>query len=123
MLKIKKKGNHWILSVINIRDKRYEYYDSMNGNSYKTIFENYKKYLKEEEKDKKVNENKINTDKFEYYVPKDITPQQRNGYDCGVFTCIFSNYVSQDIPFNFDQSFMSYFRKKLVLNILNKNII
>jgi hypothetical protein len=28
---------HWVLAVINLRDKRFEYYDSMNDDNYPCI--------------------------------------------------------------------------------------
>jgi sentrin-specific protease 1 len=112
------------LSVINIKSKRFEYYDSLNGMSYHEIFKNLKNYLIDEIKDKNYEINLIDLVKnYNSYVPSNKTPQQSNGYDCGVFTCVFANYVSQDKNFDFNQTHITnYFRKKFILNILNKNL-
>jgi Ulp1 family protease len=65
------------------------------------------------------------------YSPSDI-PQQRNGYDCGVFMCKFAEAVMretaaeheatnphQPMSFHFSQAHMSMFRKRLVLEIVD----
>lgn len=52
------------------------------------------------------------------------TPQQNNGFDCGVFTCMFMNCLSKGLDvdnvvngFGFNQDNMSYLRKKLIIEI------
>jgi sentrin-specific protease 1 len=30
-------GNHWCLAVINFKEKRFEYYDSMGGKNYECL--------------------------------------------------------------------------------------
>ena len=54
-------------------------------------------------------------------VPTDfsITPQQENGNDCGVFTTMFADFLTDDLPFNFSQENCALFRNKIYLNILN----
>lgn len=42
------------------------------------------------------------------------TPQQENGYDCGVFTCQFMESLSRGVDiFPFDQSDMAYIRDRM----------
>jgi sentrin-specific protease 1 len=52
------------------------------------------------------------------YCPRD-TPQQENGYDCGVFTCQFLEALSRgmDSPFNFSQRSMAFLRRRMILEI------
>ena len=50
-------------------------------------------------------------------------PKQKNGYDCGVFTCKFAEYTSCDMEFDFNQESMSKFRIQIGLRILNKNCL
>jgi sentrin-specific protease 1 len=51
-----------------------------------------------------------------YYNPK--TPQQANGYDCGVFTSQFIECLSRrDGHFDFDQKNMPYLRRKMIHEI------
>ena len=60
--------------------------------------------------------------KISKHVARHI-PQQQNGYDCGIFACKFANFISQDLDFTFDQRHMSYFRKRLSVEILRKTIL
>jgi Ulp1 family protease len=54
--------------------------------------------------------------------PKNI-PAQENGYDCGVFTCIFAEYSSRGEPFDFSQSHMKYFRQRLIYEISQAELL
>ncbi len=40
------------------------------------------------------------------------TPMQRNLKDCGILQCITMNYLCENLPFNYDSSQCSLFRKK-----------
>lgn len=50
-------------------------------------------------------------------------PQQMNGSDCGVFTCMFAEYLARDYEITFTQEHMPYFRKKMILEILYKRLL
>lgn len=41
-----------------------------------------------------------------------------SGYDCGVFTCMFADFVSRDAPLTFDQSHVAECRERIALSIL-----
>jgi sentrin-specific protease 1 len=58
------------------------------------------------------------------YCPRD-TPQQENGYDCGVFTCQFLEALSRgmDSPFNFTQRSMMYLRRRMILEIARTELL
>jgi Ulp1 family protease len=47
---------------------------------------------------------------------------QIDGFNCGVFTCLFAAYVTVDIRFNFSGSLdnMSLMRKFIMLDMLNR---
>jgi sentrin-specific protease 1 len=46
------------------------------------------------------------------------TPQQENGYDCGVFTCQFMESLSRGVDeFVFDQDDMPYIRDRMTWEI------
>ena len=53
---------------------------------------------------------------------KDI-PQQLNGYDCGVFTCMFAEYLSRKAKMTFNQSHMPLFRQRIVYEIVKNNLL
>ena len=48
------------------------------------------------------------------------TPQQDNGWDCGVFTCMFANYISADLTLNFSCRDMPRFREEITWDILRQ---
>eukprot|EP01114_Cavostelium_apophysatum_P018007 TRINITY_DN5479_c0_g1_i1.p1 TRINITY_DN5479_c0_g1~~TRINITY_DN5479_c0_g1_i1.p1 ORF type:complete len:615 (-),score=139.27 TRINITY_DN5479_c0_g1_i1:51-1895(-) len=109
-------GNHWCLGVINMEDKRFEYYDSFGGNNEKCL-QLLRRYTADEHKAKKGKD--LDLSDWENYTPKDI-PMQKNGYDCGVFMCKFADYLSKGQGLIFSQKNMSYFRRRMVLDILAK---
>ena len=46
------------------------------------------------------------------------TPQQTNGCDCGVFTCMFADYLGAGEALNFSQADMPHFRYRVGARIL-----
>ena len=112
-------GTHWVLAVINLKDKRFEYYDSLKGNPY-NILDNLRKYIQNESMDKK--KTVFNIDLFTDHININI-PIQTNGSDCGVFCCEFASYLSKGIELTFTQNDMPLFRKKICLAILKKEEI
>lgn len=47
-----------------------------------------------------------------------MTPQQENGYDCGVFTCQFLEALSRgEEMFRFTQQDMAYLRRRMIWEI------
>ena len=50
-------------------------------------------------------------------------PQQRNGFDCGVFMCKNADYHARDGLLNFTQADIDYFRRRIVLEIRNCALI
>jgi len=108
-------GNHWCLAIVNFNNKRFEYYDSLGGDNL-TCHKALRRYIADEHKDKKKTD--FDFTGWENYTPKDI-PHQRNGYDCGVFMCKFADFSSKNKGFNFSQKNMQYFRKRMVLDIVN----
>jgi len=56
------------------------------------------------------------------YLWKPTTPQQNNDADCGVFSCMFANYLSQGIELRFSAQDMTTFRMRITLDILRKEV-
>jgi len=112
---------HWTLAVIFMQKKQIVYYDSMSGSG-KEKLNLLLKWLQDEHKDKK----KSPLPNVESWVlsnsPQISTPQQQNGYDCGVFTCINSDYLSDDLPLSFSQKDMPLFRQKICAHILRGSL-
>ncbi|KAJ3409467.1 SUMO1 sentrin specific peptidase 1 [Chytridiales sp. JEL 0842] len=110
---------HWCCGAINFKKKRFEYYDSLHGNN-PGFFKAMREYIQAESLDKK----KVAFDLSGWtdYCPKSI-PAQQNGYDCGVFTCTFADYLSRDLPFDFSQKDMQYLRKRITYELLEKKLM
>lgn len=108
------KPQHWCLAVINIKEKKFEYYDSLGGEGYSCL-KLLRDYVIQEHKDKKKCE--IDLSDWQNYIPSNI-PKQENGYDCGVFLCKYADYASQNREFTFKQKNMCYFRKRMILDII-----
>jgi len=112
-------GNHWCLGVINFRDKRLEYYDSMGGKNPGCI-KNLKQYVMDEHQAKKGTP--IDMEDWTVYTPGHSIPQQNNAYDCGVFMCQFAeSLASGNSVENVNQADMPYYRKRMMLEILSNN--
>ncbi|XP_017885786.1 sentrin-specific protease 1-like [Ceratina calcarata] len=112
-------GIHWCMSIIDFRDKTIRYYDSMGGDNQKCLA-SLRNYLEAESLDKKGKP--FDTRDWKLVNVKDI-PQQMNGSDCGVFSCMFAEFICANRKITFAQEDMSYFRKKMVYEILNSKIL
>lgn len=112
-------GMHWCLATVDLRTKCVRYFDSMLSDNNKCL-EALLKYLEDEHQDKKSSP----FDKTGWMAEnvKDI-PQQMNGSDCGMFACMFAEYLSRDADITFDQQHMPYFRRKMVYEIVTGNLL
>jgi len=110
-------GVHWTCVVIFMKLKRIQFFDSM-GSSGRSYLQGLLQYLEDEHKDKK--KSQLDTSDWEL-VPcdSDSCPQQNNGFDCGVFTCMFADFISRDLPLTFTQRDITRCRDRIALSILN----
>ncbi|XP_034489618.1 sentrin-specific protease [Drosophila innubila] len=106
-------GVHWCMAIIHMKNKTIRYYDSM-GKPNQMVLNALETYLREESLDKR----KLPFDTSDFKIENvQNVPQQTNGSDCGVFSCMFAEYITRNKPLNFSQEHMEYFRKKMVLEI------
>jgi len=114
LIPINHHNSHWTGAAINFRRKRIESYDSMNLDR-RSIFKGLRHYLELEHQNKK--KKPFDFTGWEDYDPED-TPQQENGYDCGVFTCQFLEALSRgEEVFNFSQRNMPYLRRRMIWEV------
>ena len=115
-------GAHWTCAVVFMQNKKIQYFDSMSGSGTNYV-QGLFQYLQDEWKAKKGAE-MPDLDQWElvYGHEGDNIPQQHNGYDCGVFTCMFAYYLSVDRPLSFNQSHINQFRDCIALSILNGKV-
>jgi len=107
---------HWCLAVINVKEKRFEYYDSLGGRNPECL-RTLRRYLIDEFADKK--KGTLSLDEWTDVVPENI-PMQLNGFDCGVFCVKFADYCGRGQPFMFTQKEMPLIRRRLILSLLEK---
>ncbi|EDO15332.1 hypothetical protein Kpol_1011p2 [Vanderwaltozyma polyspora DSM 70294] len=109
--------SHWALGMIDIPRKRIIYADSLshgpNAMSF-AILSDLKNYVVEESK------NAIGED---FDLSHIDCPQQPNGFDCGIFVCMNTLYLSQDSALTFksdDAPRMRSYISHLIISTPNK---
>lgn len=115
-------GNHWCLAVVDFATRTISYYDSLGGSPHgccDTLLD----YLRYESNDKKnLDFDDENWRLVNSYLETGI-PKQQNGSDCGVFACTFAEYLTRKAKLNFTQEHMSYFRKKMIYELITKELL
>ena len=113
-------NQHWILVVLHMNQKRIEIYDSMTAHLKDTIRCRIRKrllqYLNDEHKRL---HNRSMPDQHLWRLDhsgRDV-PQQKNGFDCGVFVCVFADFLSLGLPLIFEQRHVSKIRGHIILAI------
>ena len=114
-------GTHWGCAVIYVQDKKIQFYDSLhkNGEEYlRAIFQ----YLKDEWEDKRGGE-LPDAEQWTLITTRNCTPMQHNSFDCGVFTCMFADFISMGYDLAFNQAHIDYCRNRILRSVLNDAII
>jgi sentrin-specific protease 1 len=128
-------NTHWTLAVIHMNKKRIDYYDSMSGSG-RLYVTGLLRWLKDEAKAKKNMD--LNVSEWTVHDGNDIiqlgqahsddelignVPQQLNGSDCGVFTVICADFLSDDLPLSYSQNDMQFFRRKIAADIVRGSLL
>ncbi|KAL3634582.1 hypothetical protein CASFOL_021636 [Castilleja foliolosa] len=108
------KGNHWCLAIINKKDKKFQYLDSLGGVD-SQVMSVLARYYVDEVKDKTGKD--INVESWDEEFVTNL-PYQENGFDCGMFMIKYVDFYSRDIGLCFNQTHMPYFRQRTVKEIL-----
>jgi sentrin-specific protease 1 len=103
-------NTHWTLAVAYIQKKEIHYYDSMSGSG-KRHMEAIRQWLVDEAREKK--QMTLNPAEWKLVDREEHVPQQRNGYDCGVFSIICADYLSDSLPLEYTQEEMPDNRIKI----------
>ena len=106
---------HWTLAVVYPQEKRIEYFDSMRGKG-KFYMDGLLQWIKDEAATK---EHPINIEEWTTYSRSDEIPQQGNGFDCGMFAIIAADFLLDNLPLQYSQQNMEFFRMKIIVHILN----
>ncbi|KAK7387910.1 hypothetical protein VNO78_22708 [Psophocarpus tetragonolobus] len=105
---------HWCLAVINKKDKKFQYLDSLRGVD-RHVMKVLAGYIVDEIKDKTGKD--IDVSSWEKEFVEDL-PEQQNGYDCGVFMIKYADFYSRNLGLCFNQEHMPYFRRRTAKEIL-----
>ncbi|KAK6460131.1 hypothetical protein DFJ63DRAFT_262625 [Scheffersomyces coipomensis] len=112
-------NTHWALAVINNLTHSIQYFDSLissNGNIRAITL--LKDYVEQEAKRLNVNI----TNEYQLF-PRMQSPQQANGYDCGVFTCTAAKYLSLSQPLRYSQNDMKSIRRRMTYEIMTNELL
>ena len=113
IIPVNQSNVHWVLAVIDLKNKRFEYFDSLYGED-DACLDFLSQYLMDEFKNKR-NEERPDILEWPKVYQKSI-PKQVNGYDCGVFLILFADYLSKSAKLDFSQNNIENFRVKLALD-------
>ena len=116
-------NNHWCCGCINIKEKKFEFYDSMHGSAYR-VFRIMRRYLIDEYDDKMILDDDspiLNLNEWTNYDGKKYA-KQRNSDDCGVFTLKCCEFLSDGKFPTFTQADMPHFRRQIMVNIINRHV-
>ncbi|OVA14890.1 Peptidase C48 [Macleaya cordata] len=108
------KEIHWCLAVINKKEQKFQYLDSLRGID-SQVLKVLARYFMEEVKDKSSKDIDISSWKHEYV--EDL-PEQENGWDCGMFMIKYADFYSRGLGLCFNQEHMPYFRRRTAKEIL-----
>jgi sentrin-specific protease 1 len=111
--------SHWVLVIALMQQKCILYRDAMGGNGQKYTSA-IMQYLGDEMREKLgVMMTKAECDLWHVQlIPPAESPQQQNGYDCGMFVCMYADYMLQDLPEQFSQQDMPMLRRKICYCVL-----
>ncbi|KAK9288513.1 hypothetical protein L1049_016972 [Liquidambar formosana] len=93
------KEVHWCLAVINKKEEKFQYLDSLRGTD-SQVLKVLARYFMDEVKDK--NGNDIDVSSWKQEFVEDL-PEQENGWDCGVFMIKYADFYSRGVGLCFNQ--------------------
>ncbi|CAH8353313.1 unnamed protein product [Eruca vesicaria subsp. sativa] len=105
---------HWTLAVINVKERKFQYLDSFKGREPK-ILDALARYFADEVRDK--NEVEVDVSQWRQEFVQ-VLPEQRNGFDCGMFMLKYMDFYSRGLDLCFTQEHMPYFRVRTAKEIL-----
>lgn len=118
--------NHWVLFTVDFDKKEMCLYDSIASARQKDIskmnlrFDALKKYLTKRKELLPTTTPELNfaTWKFKMTDTKNCT-QQTDRYNCGVYCCLYADWLQLDYPVNFATTLVPYYRNFMLQQMLN----
>lgn len=114
---INSMNTHWSVAVIDNFNKTISYFDSLSSGGNLHAVQLLDQYMRNEAE-------RLNVPPHKYDLqPSMKTPQQQNGFDCGVFTCTVSKYIAKKAPLLFSQKDMHTIRRRMAYEIVHKTLL
>ena len=107
-----------------MQEKRILYRDALGGGGHKYT-DAIKRYIVDEMRHKK-GHTMTQAEQDEWVVeplPPADSPGQENGFDCGMFVCMYADYLLQNLPEQFSQVHMPMLRLKICYCILTGSLL
>jgi len=124
-------GNHWALATIQHRVKHIGFYCSRGEST--TFKEKLLDFLKREHlarkgtslpQDYRLSDvSRIPLQEPLRKLDPTLDPKQENTWDCGVYTCMYMEYLSRDAPFRFSQRDIINFREQIAWEIISGGLV
>lgn len=114
-------GMHWCLATVDFDTQQFCYYDSLEGTN-TTCLKLLRDYIQQKSSNCKSRSVDHIYPEWPNVIPDNV-PQQFNGYDCGVFVCMYARLLSERGPLCFSQTDIPVIRKHMVIELLLKKLI
>ena len=108
-------NNHWTMAMIDMKKKQVCYYDSFHAKGDKYL-NGLMNYVVDEGLAK--HNTVVDRSEWTFISANSSSPMQTNGCDCGVFSIMCADFLSDDLPLSYHKSEMNTFRSKICADIL-----
>lgn len=117
---VNQSDTHWCLAVVNNKERRFEFYNSLpsGGDKALKILQGYMTKESARIYPERAAEFEALYASFDK-LPNAKCPQQKNHYDCGVFTCTNVSLISHNKPLNYSQQDMNLMRKTIAWSVIS----
>jgi sentrin-specific protease 1 len=101
--------NHWSIIIVDTTKETIKFYDS-KGRKECDELRAVKFYLEHED-----------DSDLMYWTIEDVEnyPKQQNDYDCGIFTCLYAEFITREAEMSFSQKDIPNYRESIARSILN----
>lgn len=110
-------STHWAMAVVDNEAETISYYDSLASKGNLNAVQLLQHYMAKECE-------RLQVAPVWYTLqPHMETPQQLNGFDCGVFSCSVAKFVCGRMALSFSQSDMATLRRRMAFEIILKSLL
>ncbi|KAJ1394922.1 hypothetical protein B484DRAFT_313206, partial [Ochromonadaceae sp. CCMP2298] len=111
-------NTHWCMLVVSLhtRPRTVQWFDSYNRPGTKYV-QAIKHWLGDEALARGVDIGNLDA-RAEWTYDRGISPQQYNCCDCGVFSLMCADFMSDDLPLDYAEGGMAHFRTKIAASII-----